>query len=503
MTSSFVPISFDETMVGLCGYRYVSCVAMAAAAFQPLAVVRKRRPRSLMERVAFARGSQESPDNGETIPLRSIQPESLSLRPNEDHDANNPEQNETEYLRAELSRIESLEQVLAELEEYGLVGDDGDDDDDMDMDEYDDDAFDFAEMEGTDDITIWDKESLEELLGSLPDDDETTDEASTDAKSKISTEGSFAFRPSAALGLEQALLQGVVPVSAGVGSECLPGDFGFDPLCLADRDLMRPVQSFLLGLLPPPILPSLGPWNTADNATIAALTVTSSTSSPMTDSSEAVIASTRRPKALILRDYREAEIRNGRLAMLAAIFWPLQEMLDRFLLAPDQFGPLLYGPVTLPYFPLIMTAILMLLGYLDIYSQAIKDMDQIGEAFLPGDCFWDPLRILQGAPDRMTRNMQERELFNGRAAMLAVAAYALEEAFTHKALIEIENNALLLEPPFQVPVIQNWLDNVFTAGTSSLLQGPSSGLDYDAVDPSGLVLQALFSSFDMSMMTHT
>jgi Chlorophyll A-B binding protein len=144
-----------------------------------------------------------------------------------------------------------------------------------------------------------------------------------------------------------------------------------------------------------------------------------------------------------------------------------------------------------------------LLGYLDIYSQAIKDMDQIGEAFLPGDCFWDPLRILQGAPDRMTRNMQERELFNGRAAMLAVAAYALEEAFTHKALIEIENNALLLEPPFQVPVIQNWLDNVFTAGSSTLLPDPSSVVDYVALDPTGLILQALFSSFDMSIMSHT
>jgi hypothetical protein len=79
----------------------------------------------------------------------------------------------------------------------------------------------------------------------------------------------------------------------------------------------------------------------------------------------------------------------------------------------------------------------------------------------------------------------------------------LEEAFTHMALIEIENNALLLEPPFQVPVIQNWLDNVFTAGSSSLFPGLSSGVDYDAMDPTGLVLQTFFSSFDMSIVGHT
>jgi len=109
-----------------------------------------------------------------------------------------------------------------------------------------------------------------------------------------------------------------------------------------------------------------------------------------------------------------------------------------------------------------MTAIMMLLGYLDIYSQAIKDMDKIGEAFLPGDCFWDPLKILEGAPDSMKRNMQERELFNGRVAMLAVAVYTWEEVITHLPLISIEGNDILLEPAYQVPFIQEWLDGQFS-----------------------------------------
>jgi hypothetical protein len=110
-----------------------------------------------------------------------------------------------------------------------------------------------------------------------------------------------------------------------------------------------------------------------------------------------------------------------------------------------------------------MTAIMLLLGYLDVYSQAVKDMDEIGEAFLPGDCFWDPLKVLEGAPDSMKRNMQERELFNGRVAMLAFAAFVWEEGITHLPLIEIGSNDLLLQPAYQVPTIQKWLDARFVA----------------------------------------
>ena len=189
-----------------------------------------------------------------------------------------------------------------------------------------------------------------------------------------------------------------------------------------------------------------------------------------------------RPRALILRDYREAEIRHGRLAMLAAIIWPLQEMLDQLLLDPEQWSPLLYGPITLPYFPLIMTFIMLNLGYLDIYSQAIKDRDSIGEAFLPGDCFWDPLKILEGAPDSMKRNMQERELFNGRVAMLAIALFIWEEAITHLPLMQIGDNELLLKPAYEVPAIQGWLDQQFSTFDYPSLESTSDDALKDMLD---------------------
>ena len=70
---------------------------------------------------------------------------------------------------------------------------------------------------------------------------------------------------------------------------------------------------------------------------------------------------------------------------------------------------------------------------------------------------------MTGAPDQMQRNMQERELFNGRFAMLAFAVFILEEVSTGKPLVSIEGNELLFEPAYQVPFIQEWLNAPFSS----------------------------------------
>jgi len=256
----------------------------------------------------------------------------------------------------------------------------------------------------------------------------------TSAKPKLNSK---ATKPSA---LEQALLQGVVPAEAGVGSGCLPGDYGFDPLNLATKDYFSRVQNFLLNLFPE--------------------TDTQNISNSKEEEEE------ERPSALILRDYREAEIRHGRLAMLAAILWPLQEIVDRFFIPNNLFSDttVIYGGITLPYISLFMTLCMLLLGYLDIYAASIKDIDT-GDAFLPGECFWDPLSILEGAPDSMKRNMQLRELNNGRFAMIAVLSYILQEGITHQPLITLPWNYFLFEPAFEIPAVQAWLDGQFSGAT--------------------------------------
>lgn len=248
--------------------------------------------------------------------------------------------------------------------------------------------------------------------------------------------------------LERALLEGVVPAGAGVGSGCLPGDYGFDPLNFATKDYFRAVQRTLLSILP-------GKDDDSDQ---------NHENTDIIDNDSN--ANTVRPTALILRDYREAEIRHGRLAMLAAMFWPLQEIMDRiFIPVKSADFTVIYGGVTLPFLSLVMTQILLLLGYLDIYAKAIKEEDT-GEAFLPGECFWDPLKILDGASEATKRRMQERELNNGRFAMVAVTFFILEEAIFHKPLISLPFNQFLFEPAFTIPAVQQWLDHQF--------QGPST-----------------------------
>jgi hypothetical protein len=140
--------------------------------------------------------------------------------------------------------------------------------------------------------------------------------------------------------LEQALLQGVVPVDAGVGSLTLPGDYGFDPLGFSTKDYFKQSQSYILNMFP------------------------RSESDDDYQADQSYMDS-QRPSALILRDYREAEIRHGRLAMLAAVLWPLQEILDK-LFMPTIFGDttFVYGGPTLPFLSLLMTFMMLLLGYL-------------------------------------------------------------------------------------------------------------------------------------------
>merc|ERR1719453_867558 len=105
--------------------------------------------------------------------------------------------------------------------------------------------------------------------------------------------------------------------------------------------------------------------------------------------------------------YREAEIKHARLAMLAAFGWPVSEL--------TNFGGLLNGDGRAPS---------LLNGGLDKQFGS-KDKD-----YLPGMLGFDPL----GAD---SEGMRSAEITNGRVAMLAITAYALEEAVTKAPIFPI------------------------------------------------------------------
>mmetsp|Transcript_54256 Transcript_54256/g.109119 ORF Transcript_54256/g.109119 Transcript_54256/m.109119 type:complete len:262 (-) Transcript_54256:250-1035(-) len=131
-------------------------------------------------------------------------------------------------------------------------------------------------------------------------------------------------------------------------------------------------------------------------------------------------------KATLL-SYRGAEIRHGRLAMLAAIGWPVSELvqpqvakllglasngLARQTQAPSVLNGGL-GDVT----PLFWIAVAAGAAALELHS---LDCEKKGN--LPGDLGFDPLNMGKN------KMMASAEIQNGRVAMLAITGFAVQEA---------------------------------------------------------------------------
>ncbi|KAL1503604.1 hypothetical protein AB1Y20_012081 [Prymnesium parvum] len=175
-----------------------------------------------------------------------------------------------------------------------------------------------------------------------------------------------------------------------------------------------------------------------------------------------------RPLQAILRDYREAELRHGRLAMLAALAWPVQELLSPILSSllhsPSLLAStggrtpsVLNGGLEQSTIPLTLALALALTAAVDVAS--LRRRSDVGEGWMPGDFGFDPLRLLRGADVAARRDMQEKEINNGRLAMVAVATYVVEEAVTQKPIVEL--TPWLFKPLIAFPEVQRLFDGAF------------------------------------------
>ena len=166
-----------------------------------------------------------------------------------------------------------------------------------------------------------------------------------------------------------------------------------------------------------------------------------------------------------LRIYREAELKHGHLAMLAALGWPVSEALDKPIAKLVGLAPLLTSTGEAPSVlngglenipPLYFPAVFVISGLIEFYAARISkragfratlaalgaekltgvDIDGDGQVgsptmlddgnYLPGDLGFDPLKLYKGS-DQDKRTMQLKELNNGRLAMIAVTGYAASE----------------------------------------------------------------------------
>jgi len=131
---------------------------------------------------------------------------------------------------------------------------------------------------------------------------------------------------------------------------------------------------------------------------------------------------------------REAEIKHSRLAMLAAVGWPLAELFDKQIAtavnAPDLLTKTGESPSLLnggldKINPAYWVLIVGISGLIEESADIKKKED--GKKYIMGDCGFDPLSFFP--EDKIEKmNMQTKELKHGRIAMMAVVGFAVQEA---------------------------------------------------------------------------
>mmetsp|Transcript_7944 Transcript_7944/g.25001 ORF Transcript_7944/g.25001 Transcript_7944/m.25001 type:complete len:221 (-) Transcript_7944:98-760(-) len=134
-----------------------------------------------------------------------------------------------------------------------------------------------------------------------------------------------------------------------------------------------------------------------------------------------------------LKYYREAEIKHGRIAMLAAIGWPASELWDSplasdfglpALLTPKGEAPSVLNGGLDRVSPAFWGAAIGVAVAFELYGLALRF--RADEPLEPGDLQFDPAGFYPVERARK-RRMDLAEIKHGRIAMLAVTGYAAQE----------------------------------------------------------------------------
>lgn len=141
-----------------------------------------------------------------------------------------------------------------------------------------------------------------------------------------------------------------------------------------------------------------------------------------------------------LMNYREAEIKHGRLAMLAAAGWPLSELFDSKIagllgltpaLQSDDRAPSILNGGLGKISPLYWVACLVGAAAIDVYgiTKASKE-----PGYIPGDLGFDPLGVYPKEKEGQEW-FKLAEVKNGRLAMIAITAFAVQELVSGTGVI--------------------------------------------------------------------
>jgi len=143
-----------------------------------------------------------------------------------------------------------------------------------------------------------------------------------------------------------------------------------------------------------------------------------------------------------LKYYREAEIKHARLAMLAAAGWPLSELWDKKIAGLLGMEAVLDEANRVPSVlnggmekisPIYWGVCLALAAAIDVYGLSRASKPKSG--YIPGDFGFDPLGFYP-KDEAGKKKMQTKELKNGRLAMVAITAFALQEFISGVAVVD-------------------------------------------------------------------
>lgn len=144
--------------------------------------------------------------------------------------------------------------------------------------------------------------------------------------------------------------------------------------------------------------------------------------------------------------YREAEIRHARLAMLAAVGWPLSELWQPTIASTVQ-EPSLIDPSTdlapavlngniSDINPLFFVGALVLGSMIEARTIDQKKQGTYEPKFI-GDIGFDPLNLYPKENDpEAQRSVQAAEVNNGRIAMLAITSFAFQEFTNNVGVVD-------------------------------------------------------------------
>lgn len=135
----------------------------------------------------------------------------------------------------------------------------------------------------------------------------------------------------------------------------------------------------------------------------------------------------------------DAETKHNRLAMLAAVGWPLSELYHKLLATnfdlpsilnvQDKVPSVLNGGLDATN-PLFWVAAISAAAAIEFTGTKLLDQGK-----QPGDFGFDPLGFLKNKSDDDKFFWKEAEVFNGRLAQLAVLSYVIIEAITGSGII--------------------------------------------------------------------